>query len=77
MLRSVNNIVIAPARTGKENRSKKDVTSIDHTNRGKRSVSNPEKRMVKVVVIKLIDLRIEETPPKCKEKIARSTEMSE
>jgi hypothetical protein len=28
-------MVIAPANTGKDNNSKKDVINIDHTNRGK------------------------------------------
>ena len=74
--RSVNNIVIAPAKTGKENNKRKEVTIIDQTNRGIRSSLNPAKRILKIVVIKLILLRIEETPPKWREKIAKSTEKS-
>lgn len=70
-------MVIAPAKTGRENNRRKDVTNIDHTNRGIRSTKNPENRIVKIVVIKLIELRIEDTPPKCKEKIAKSTDKSE
>lgn len=75
-LRSVNNIVIAPANTGSENNNKKEVTIIDQTNKGIRSTDAPTNRIVKIVVIKLIELRIEETPPKCKEKIAKSTDIS-
>lgn len=67
---------MAPANTGKENSKRKEVTSIDQTNKGRRSTGIPAKRIVKIVVIKLIDLRIEETPPKCKEKIAKSTDKS-
>jgi hypothetical protein len=33
---SVNNIVIAPARTGRDNNNKKAVINTDHTNNGKR-----------------------------------------
>ena len=68
--------MIAPAKTGRENNNKKEVTIIDHTNKGIRSKIIPLKRITKIVVIKLIDLRIEETPPRCKEKIAKSTEKS-
>lgn len=74
--RSVKSIVIAPAKTGRENNNKKEVTNIDQIKRGKRSKIRPENRIIKTVVIKLIELRIEETPPKCREKIARSTEKS-
>ena len=69
-------MVIAPARTGKEKSNKKDVTNIDQTNRGRRSMVNPEKRILKIVVIKLILLKMEETPPKWREKIAKSTDKS-
>jgi hypothetical protein len=67
---------MAPAKTGREKRRRKEVTIMDHTKRGSRSILNPENRIVKIVVIKLIELRIEDTPPRCKEKIAKSTEMS-
>ena len=36
-LRSVNNTVIAPARTGRDNNSSSAVIAIDHTNSGVRS----------------------------------------
>lgn len=56
--------MIAPAKTGKEKRRRKEVTNIDQTNKGIRSIIIPEKRIVKIVVMKLIELKIEETPPK-------------
>lgn len=68
--------MIAPANTGRENKSKKEVTIIDQINKGKRSTVIPAKRIEKIVEIKLIELRIEDTPPRCKEKIAKSTEKS-
>lgn len=70
-------MVIAPARTGRENKRRKEVTIIDQINRGRRSVIILLNRITITVVIKLIELRIEEIPPKCKEKIAKSTEISE
>lgn len=74
--RSVKSIVIAPAKTGRENSKRNEVTNIDQTNRGRRSTGIPARRIVKIVVIKLMDLRIEETPPKCREKMAKSTDKS-
>lgn len=73
-LRSVNSIVIAPARTGNDNNSRNTVTKIDHTNKLTRSIVSPEARILYTVVIKLIAPKIEDTPAKCKEKIAKSTE---
>ena len=67
---------MAPAKTGREKRRRKEVTKIDQIKRGIRSLNTPKLRIMKIVVIKLIDLIIEETPPKCNEKIARSTEIS-
>jgi hypothetical protein len=63
-LRSVRSIVIAPANTGREKSKRKEVTIMDQTNKGRRSILNPENRILKIVVIKLILLRMEETPPK-------------
>src|SRR6056300_408429 len=71
-LRSVNSIVIAPAKTGKERRSKKAVIRTDHTNKGKRWKPRPGPRMLKIVVIKLIAPKILLAPDKCKLKIAKS-----
>jgi hypothetical protein len=63
-LRSVNNIVIAPAKTGKDNNNKTAVTSTDHTNRGIWCIFIPGARILIIVVIKLIAPRIEEIPAK-------------
>lgn len=46
----------------------------DQTNRGIRSRRIPFHRILIIVVIKLIAPRIEATPAKCNEKIARSTD---
>ena len=70
---SVNNIVIAPARTGRDNNNKKAVINTDHTNKGKRWNVKPRARIFIIVTIKLIAPSIEEAPAICKLKIARST----
>jgi hypothetical protein len=72
--RSVNNIVIAPANTGKDNNNKIAVIITDQTNRGIRSNVIPFDRILITVVIKFTAPKIEEIPAKCKEKIAKSTE---
>jgi len=74
---SVNNIVIAPANTGNDNINKKAVIKIAHTNRGNRCIVIPGALMLKIVVIKLTVPKIEETPARCKLKIAKSTEPPE
>ena len=73
-LRSVSNIVIAPAKTGKDNKSKIAVITTDHTKRGMRSIVIPLVRILMVVVMKFTAPKIEETPAKCSEKIAKSTD---
>jgi len=75
--RSVNNIVIAPAKTGKDNNNKIAVINTDQTNRGIVSRFIEEVRILKIVVIKLIAPKIEEAPAKWRLKIARSTEIFE
>jgi len=72
--RSVSNMVIAPASTGRERSSKITVIFTDHTNRGIRSNNIPLVRMLMMVEIKLIAPRIDEAPAKCNEKIVISTE---
>jgi len=74
MFRSVRSIVIAPASTGRDRRSRNVVTNTDHTNRGSRSKDIPGARILIIVVMKLIDARIEDAPARCKEKMARSTD---
>jgi hypothetical protein len=76
-LRSVNNIVIAPAKTGRDKRSNTAVMSTDHTNSGMESKDMEADRIFIIVVMKLIAPKIEEAPAKCSLKIARSTEIPE
>ena len=75
--RSVNNIVIAPARTGKLNNNKKAVIRIDQTNKGNLFISIPRHRILNIVTIKFIAPAIDDTPAKCNEKIPASTEAPE
>jgi hypothetical protein len=73
IFRSVNNIVIAPAKTGRERTNKKVVTT---TLQIKRAVVAKVKfflRILKIVHKKFIEPKIEEAPARCKEKIAKST----
>jgi hypothetical protein len=67
-------MVIAPANTGKESSRRIAVIRTDQTNKGIRSIVIPLDRILIVVVIKLTAPKIEETPAKCREKIARSTD---
>jgi hypothetical protein len=71
--RSVNNIVMAPANTGRESSSRIVVIKIDQINRGICSNVINLGRILIVVVIKLMAPKIEEIPAKWREKIARST----
>ena len=72
--RSVRSIVIAPAKTGKDSRSNTVVISTAQANRGIESRTIPNARRFPNVLIKLIAPKIEETPAKWSEKIAKSTE---
>ena len=72
-LRSVSSIVIAPASTGSASSNRNAVTRIDHTNSGMRCSVIPGARMLKIVVMKLIALMIDEAPARCSAKIAMST----
>jgi hypothetical protein len=60
--RSVNNIVISPASTESDNKSRNAVTRTDHTKSGNLCIVIPGPRMLKIVVIKLIEPKIDETP---------------
>jgi hypothetical protein len=71
--RSVNNIVIPPAKTGNDNNRRTAVIKTAQTKRGKRVKNKPRVRIFKIVEIKLIAPNIEETPARCKLNIARST----
>lgn len=55
-------MVIAPASTGRERSSKNAVTKTDQTNKGRRSKDIPGVRILIIVVINLIEARIEEAP---------------
>lgn len=50
------------------------VTTRDQTNRGIRSAAQPLGRIFRAVVIKLMEPKIDDTPARCREKMARSTE---
>jgi len=65
---------MAPARTGRDSKSKIVVRNTDHTKRGMRSIVIPLLRMLITVVIKLTDPKMEETPARWSEKIPMSTE---
>jgi len=71
--RSVSNMVIAPARTGRERRRRIEVRSTLHTKSGTKSIRNPSPRIFMIVVIKFAEPRILLIPAMCKEKIAKST----
>jgi len=65
---------IATARTGSDNSSSRAVTAIDHTNSGICSGFMLSGFILIVGVIKFTAPRIENTPAKCREKMARSTD---
>lgn len=71
--RSVSNMVIAAARTGIDKIKRMAVKTTDQTNRGIKPDCMPLGRMFLAVVMKLAEARIDETPARCREKIARST----
>ena len=66
-------MVIAPANTGSERRSRIAVSKTAQTNKGISSIVIPSPRMLEIVVMKLALPKILLTPAKCKEKIPRST----
>lgn len=72
--RSVSSIVIAPASTGSDNKSSRAVMATDHTNRGIRSGFILFGFMLMVVEMKFTAPRMEDTPARCREKMARSTD---
>ena len=74
MFRSVRSIVIAPANTGRDRSRRIAVIFTPQTNRGTDSKCIPLGRIFITVVIKLIEPKIDDTPAKCIEKIARSTD---
>lgn len=70
-------MVIAPANTGSDSKSKNAVINTDHTNKGNLSNVIPGALMLNIVVIKFIAPIIEDAPAQCKLNIAMSTEPPE
>jgi hypothetical protein len=66
-LRSVNSIVIAPAKTGKDNNNKNAVIKTDQTNKGIRCIVMPGALILNIVVMKFKAPKIDEAPAKCNE----------
>jgi hypothetical protein len=59
--------VIAPAKTGSDNKSNQAVIHTAQTNKGVRLAVIPGARMLVIVTMKLIAPKIDETPAKCNE----------
>lgn len=74
---SVNSIVIAPAKTGRDRISRKAVINMAQTKRGSLCIVIPGALMLNTVVIKLTVPKIDEAPARCKLKIAKSTDPPE
>jgi hypothetical protein len=74
---SVNNIVIAPANTGNDNKSKTAVMKTAQTNNGNLWNVIPGVLILIIVVMKFIAPKIDDAPAKCKLKIAKSIEPPE
>lgn len=73
-LRSVSNIVMPAAKTGRERSKRTAVIRTAQTNRGVWYWVAAGGFMLIIVVMKLIAPKIDETPAKWREKIVRSTE---
>lgn len=71
--RSVSNMVMAPASTGRDKRRRITVIRTDQTNKGVLSMDVLEDRMLITVEMKLMAPRIDEAPARCNLKIAIST----
>lgn len=65
--------MIPAARTGRERTRRRAATTILHTNKETFSNVMSDPRIFHMVLMKLILLRIELAPAKCKLKIAKST----
>lgn len=74
---SVRSMVIAPAKTGRDNNNRKAVINTDHTNKGSLSKVIPGALILKIVVIKFTAPMIEEIPAQWRLNIAKSTEPPE
>ena len=69
--------ITLPANTGKDNNNKIAVTKIAQANKGNLCNDIPGALMFNTVVIKFIAPNRDETPERCKAKIAKSTEPPE
>jgi len=65
---------MAPASTGRDSSRSTAVIRTDQTNRGTSSMVDLGGRMLRIVVMKLMAPRIEDTPARCREKMVMSTE---
>jgi len=72
-LRSVKTIVIAPAKTGKDNNNNTAVITTAHPNKANLCNLIPGLLIFRIVVIKFIAPSKLLIPDKCKAKIAKST----
>jgi len=70
-------MVIAPAKTGNASNSRSVVIKTLHANRGTCSSHIVFGRMLRIVMIKLSELMIEEAPAKCNDRMAKSTDAPE
>jgi hypothetical protein len=70
---SVKTIVIAPAKTGKDNNNNTAVTTTAHPNKANLCKTIPGLRMLSIVVMKFIAPNKLLIPDKCKANMARST----
>lgn len=66
---------MAPAKTGKDSNSKTAVMRTAQANKGIRSKIIPNVRKFPKVLMKLTAPKIDLTPARCKEKMAKSTEL--
>jgi len=68
---------MAPANTGNDKINKKAVIKVAHTNKGNLCRVIPGALILNIVVIKFVAPNNEDTPAKCKLKIAKSTDPPE
>lgn len=66
-----------PANTGNDNNNKKAVINTAHTNSGNLCISNLGDLILIIVVIKFTAPNNEDTPAKCNENMAKSTDPPE
>lgn len=72
-LRSIISIVRAPARTGRARIRRITVIRTDQIKSGIFSVGIPSIRLLRIVVVKLMAPRRDDTPARCRDRIVKST----